>query len=426
MNDQQIADADRVPQVDPDPARGLPARGGGRPELPERSPARRRSRPTSRRSPASSVEDGTYASYGEALFNLDLASGAYSCARCHTQGLELRRPGVPGQGAFGWNLTGGSADGHVPDEEDMIEFVDDRLRATARGTARRAGQRPHARLRQHAHRRAARGHRRVRAEPVMTLATDLLAIDWEPELRGILIVIIAVVTLCGSIYLILGTNLGARLGFLVALTGLVGWMFLMGVIWWIYGIGLKGPEPTWEPCRAHRAAGHRRAVQRRRARRAASRSRRTPRSRSEADARRRAVRRRGLGRRSTSRRPSFGQASSAAGVFLEEDGRLRGRRVPGRQRVRHRRRALPEDRRAFDFLAFWHEPHYVVVEVAPLEPTRDRARPGARRRRSIDETRQRQYVYMVRDLGARRQPAFVLTIGAGADLPRPVLAAAPP
>ena len=31
----------------------------------------------------------------------------------------------------------------------------------------------------------------------------------------------------------------------------------------------------------------------------------------------------------------------------------------------------------------------------------------------IDETRQRQYVYMVRDLGARRQPAFVLTIGAG-------------
>ena len=33
-----------------------------------------------------SVEDGEYASYGEALFNLDLASGAYSCARCHTQG----------------------------------------------------------------------------------------------------------------------------------------------------------------------------------------------------------------------------------------------------------------------------------------------------------------------------------------------------
>ena len=45
------------------------------------------------------VEDGTYASYGEALFNLDLASGAYSCARCHTKGWSYGDPGVPGQGA---------------------------------------------------------------------------------------------------------------------------------------------------------------------------------------------------------------------------------------------------------------------------------------------------------------------------------------
>ena len=47
-------------------------------------------------------------------------------------------------------------------------------------------------------------------------ARVILAISWEPELRGLLIVIIAVGMLCGSIYLILATNLGARLGFLVA------------------------------------------------------------------------------------------------------------------------------------------------------------------------------------------------------------------
>ena len=76
--------------------------------------------------------------------------------------------------------------------------------------------------------------------------SSLFAISWEPELRGMLIVIIAVVTFCGSVYLILATNLGARLGFLVALTGLAGWMALMGIIWMIYGIGLKGPEPSWE------------------------------------------------------------------------------------------------------------------------------------------------------------------------------------
>ena len=54
------------------------------------------------------VEDGTYASYGEALYNLALGSGAYSCARCHTPGWSWGDPGVPGQGALGWNVTGGA------------------------------------------------------------------------------------------------------------------------------------------------------------------------------------------------------------------------------------------------------------------------------------------------------------------------------
>ena len=66
---------------------------------------------------------------------------------------------------------------------------------------------------------------------------------------------------------------------------------------------------------------------------------------------------------------------------------------------------------SFDLFAVRHAPHYVVVEVAPIEQTRDesgRAAPTSQ----IDESQQRQYVYMVRDLGARRQPAFVLTIGA--------------
>ena len=51
---------------------------------------------------------------------------------------------------------------------------------------------------------------------------------WEPELRGILIVIIAVVVLMRQHLPDPGTNLGARLGFLVTLAGLAGWMALMG------------------------------------------------------------------------------------------------------------------------------------------------------------------------------------------------------
>ena len=74
----------------------------------------------------------------------------------------------------------------------------------------------------------------------------ILAVNWEFELRGILTVMIGTVVWMGSVYLILGTNVGARLGFMIALTGLAGWMALMGGVWWIYGIGLKGDVPEWK------------------------------------------------------------------------------------------------------------------------------------------------------------------------------------
>lgn len=70
------------------------------------------------------VADGTAASLGEALFNLELGSGTYSCARCHTSGWSYDDPGVSGQGAFGWNLTGGSTNVAFADEQDMIDFIE--------------------------------------------------------------------------------------------------------------------------------------------------------------------------------------------------------------------------------------------------------------------------------------------------------------
>ncbi len=69
------------------------------------------------------VADGEAASLGEALFNLDLASGAYSCARCHTLGWSYNQPGVSGQGAFGWNLTGGSVNAHFADDDQLVQFL---------------------------------------------------------------------------------------------------------------------------------------------------------------------------------------------------------------------------------------------------------------------------------------------------------------
>jgi len=81
---------------------------------------------------------------------------------------------------------------------------------------------------------------------VANVVPTLAAIGWDPEIRGILTVVVAVVILCGSVYLIVATNVGSRLGLLIALTGLFGWFVTMGIIWWIYGIGRVGRLPSWE------------------------------------------------------------------------------------------------------------------------------------------------------------------------------------
>ena len=70
-----------------------------------------------------SVEEGTYSSIGEALFNLEIGAGAYSCARCHTPGWSWGEPGQTGSGAFGWNLTGGATNSHFATEKEMVDFI---------------------------------------------------------------------------------------------------------------------------------------------------------------------------------------------------------------------------------------------------------------------------------------------------------------
>jgi mono/diheme cytochrome c family protein len=69
------------------------------------------------------VKAGTYSSIGEALFNLDLGSGNYSCARCHTKGWSYGEPEITGGGALGPNLTGGSTVRQFPQRDAMIEFI---------------------------------------------------------------------------------------------------------------------------------------------------------------------------------------------------------------------------------------------------------------------------------------------------------------
>jgi hypothetical protein len=79
------------------------------------------------------------------------------------------------------------------------------------------------------------------------LLHTLAGIAWDPQIRGFLAVAVGVVVLMGSVYLLLVTNVGARLGFLLASAAFFGWLTIMGGVWWVYGtIGMLGEAPHWE------------------------------------------------------------------------------------------------------------------------------------------------------------------------------------
>ena len=72
---------------------------------------------------------------------------------------------------------------------------------------------------------------------------------WYPTILGVLVVVAGVGLFCGSIYLLLGTNLGARLGFLIAFTGLAGFMVILTLLWCVTASPLntlKGRIPQWK------------------------------------------------------------------------------------------------------------------------------------------------------------------------------------
>jgi hypothetical protein len=238
----------------------------------------------------------------------------------------------------------------------------------------------------------------------------LLAIGWQPELRGILITIIALVTFCGSCYFLLSTNLGARLGFLVAFAALAGWMFLMGATWWSYGKGLLGPDASWAPISGRTVLETTAAVNQSGALHEPVKVSPNADPTTAAAAIDQQFVKDGW-KKLESSVPSFQQAGAAASVFIEQSGAM----ANGEFQVvsvfdKGGQRSPQLFHGKFDFLAFFHKPHYAVAEIAPLVKQRDE--PGrAPAKPEIDTTRPHLYVYMIRDLGAKRKPAGFITVG---------------
>ena len=79
----------------------------------------------------------------------------------------------------------------------------------------------------------------------MHVAHIVAEIAWDPEIRNILALLVGIGVLVGSVLLIVSTNTGPRTGMLVVLACLFGWLTIMGVIWWMYGIGMKGEASHW-------------------------------------------------------------------------------------------------------------------------------------------------------------------------------------
>jgi len=236
----------------------------------------------------------------------------------------------------------------------------------------------------------------------------LLAVNFEPQLRGIIIVAISVGVLIGGTYLVVGTNLGARLGFLVVLAGLFGWMAIMGGIWWVYGIGLTGRAPAWQPAEPTTIV-------------------RSPDLLDDAEILLTPIQPSG-----NASGDAFTASTALQGegwLLLEESDPRRGQAVASSDEIIQNEaeefalgeyvsiavydrggERWPKINESLDFLAFFHEPHYSLVEVAPIVP--QRTEPGrAPARPVIDETQPHRYVYMLRDLGTKRQPSVFITIG---------------
>jgi hypothetical protein len=237
------------------------------------------------------------------------------------------------------------------------------------------------------------------------MLSTLLAINWNPEIRGITTVLIAVVSLCGSIYLINGTNLGSRLGFLVSFAGLAGWMGLMGLIWLIYGIGLKGPEPTWQPVQVVRDGDLIKA---------------------------------GIANtndfptqigadpvegwtRLPDEDPGRGQAVASADEIMQKEieifsaGEYEAVAVydkGGERSPKFEIELSDEHKVDIDFLAFRHKAHFALVRVQPVLPVL--AEPGrAPTKAEQDLSQKPTYVLMERDRGAKRRPAMLMMVGGG-------------
>jgi hypothetical protein len=231
----------------------------------------------------------------------------------------------------------------------------------------------------------------------------LAALEWNVTTRGILFPAIMFIILVGSTYMILATNIGNRLGFLLANAGFWAWMTLMTITWMVYGIGLKGTPPSWRVKEVITAVGNAQSDKV-----------------ATLDAYVKGGKLPAGWTEVLEGTPTRGEAQSASDAHLVEEkvfksatefAHIGGYEIGGAQRLKLRPRLEkggdwwnPSDYR---FMGLMHQKRYYVDRVAPYKldafglPELD-----AKKKPIIDTTKPVYNSVMVRNLGNLRQPAF--------------------
>jgi hypothetical protein len=221
--------------------------------------------------------------------------------------------------------------------------------------------------------------------------TLAFALNWEPELHGLVVVVLALLLLPGSVYLVLSTNLGARVGFILAVAAFFGWMALMGIVWTVYGIGLKGNANSWkvkETVAGNIAQSANPVLDG------------FP----------------GGWKKLPIDTPETAEAAAAADPTLAppaDSGKTgpytsSSDYLPVAAYERGGEKYLPGWSNPPNVIAIRHKPHYFVLVVQ--KTLKQQTAPGqAPPKAAVDPTQPQTAVMMVRDLGTLRQPAAVLT-----------------
>ena len=264
------------------------------------------------------------------------------------------------------------------------------------------------------------------------LLHQFAGIAWDPQIRGFLAVAVGVVVLMGSVYLLLSTNLGSRLGFLVAISAVFGWCTIMGLTWWVYGsIGMLGNINKWEVKEVVYPGLQDAALPEAHTLDTTALPKPAVLNKLEGDAyttlRDRVEPTLGGWHLLPQSDPSFGEAKAAVDEYvvahpIQEVGvKTAADYVPVYSFQRGGKDRLPDHPSRLDRMrvklknTFWqiqHPPHYAIVEVQPVlvQPVVAGEKPPLP---VGDPAKPIVSVIMERNLGDRRFPGFMLTISAG-------------